>query len=414
MIKSLRRKFIAIAMLSLVGTLLVLFAAINGWDYLALRDRADSAIGVLYRNGGSFPSPTDPVTPYSGGGFRLTEETPFETRYFIITLDRGDNVETVDLEHIAALDRVNAERCVREILESGKSSGFLGHYRYGVFETESGKMLIVMDCFLQIQTLMNVLWVTSFVALACIAIVFILLLLLSKRAMGPFVENAQRQRQFVTDASHELKTPLTIIAANTGILELNIGENEWLESTKTQVGRLNHLIRNLVEMAAAEEDLPEGEAVRFSVSDVVQDVASSFEPLVTARDKTLETDVAPGIEMRGLQESIYRLVTILLDNAVKYGSEKGTIRLGLVLRGKNAVLTVSNPCPGLDPALIPKYFDRFYRADASRSRETGGSGIGLSVAKAIVERHHGRISAQYADDIITFAATFPNACISNA
>lgn len=408
MIRSLRRKFILIAIFSLLGTLAVLCAAIAVGNYMVTTDRADRAISLLHRNGGEFPPPEYDTDPSMAFGFQVTEETPFEARYFIVELTGRQEVVWVNTEHIAALDRQTVVECVSEVLRSGGDRGYVDHYRFGVFHTEDGgSTIIALDCFLQIQAAYNMLRVTLLVSLACVLFVFLLLVFFSGQAVRPFVENLERQRQFVTDASHELKTPLAILSADLGLLEDSLGENKWLKSAQTQITRLDLLSKHLVELARTEESIKEASVSSFSLSEVVQASVDAFQPLAESAGKLVAAEVTPDLEMRGVRDNLFRLCSILLDNAVKYCDPNGTIRLSLRRRGRTLCLSVSNPCAGLDPSQLSRYFDRFYRADSSRTRATGGYGIGLSTAKAIVSRHHGHISNRYSGGNITFFVTLP-------
>ena len=410
MIRSLRRKFILIAMLSLLGTLAALCAAVGLGSHYTTAHRADLAIDLLYQNDGQFPLPDTPPDPTAGPGFQVTQETPFETRYFIVELTAQQEVREVDTGHIAALDRQTVVECVNEILRSGRQSGYVDYYRFGIFSREDGgSTIVVLDCFLQLQSAYHILRLTLLASLACCAVVFVLLVFFSGRATRPFVENLERQRQFVTDASHELKTPLTILSADIGLLEDAQGDSQWLQSARAQISRLDRLIKNLVELARTEETVREAAVTSFSLSDVAQASVDAFLPLAQAAGKSLEAEIAPGVEMRGVQDNLFRLFSILLDNAVKYCDPGGAVRLTLALRGRGICLSVSNPCAGLNPAQLPRYFDRFYRADSSRARATGGYGIGLSTARAIVTRHRGRISNRYTGGVITFTVQLPQA-----
>lgn len=408
MIWSLRRKFITIAMCSLLGTMTVLCAAIGIGNHFVFASRADRAIDLLYQNGGAFPQPEGIADPAADFRFQVTPETPFETRYLIVELTDRQEVRSVDLEHIAALDCRTVVDTVNEILSSGKDRGYVDYYRYGVFHNEDGgSTIVVLDCFLQLQSASNLIRITVFVALACALIVFVLLLFLSKRAIRPYVENLERQRQFVTDASHELKTPLAILSADMGLLEDSFGKNRWLESARSQISRLDRLIKNLVELARTEEGVQTSAVERFSVSEIAQASVDSFQPLAEADGKQMTAEITEDLFLQGVQENLFRLFSILLDNAVKYCDPGGTIHLTLSRRGRMVCIAVSNPCAGVDPAQLPRYFDRFYRADQSRTRATGGYGIGLSTAKAIVARHRGRIANRYADGVISFIAWLP-------
>ena len=291
------------------------------------------------------------------------------------------------------------------------SRGYVDHYRFGLFPSEDGgSTVIVMDCFLMLQAADNMLRITVVIFLVCALIVFLLLLFFSGRAIRPFAENLERQRQFVTDASHELKTPLSILSADLDLLSNPCGESRWLESARTQIARLDRLIKDLVELARTEERI-EGDTVEeFSVTEIAQASVDAFQPAAEADGKTLVSEIGADINTKGVRDNFFCLFSILLDNAVKYCDPKGTIRLSLSQHGKNIYISVSDPCKGIDTAQLSRYFDRFYRVDPSRSRSTGGYGIGLSTAKAIVIRHHGHIANSYADGVITFTAKIPKTC----
>ena len=407
MIRSLRRKFMLIAMASLVGTMAVLCAAIGAGNHYITTSRVDHAIGLLRQNGGNFLHP-GPRSDPSNFDFQVTPETPFETRYFIIGLTAQKEIRSVSLDHIAALDRQTVVDTVSRIMETGAERGYVDHYRFGVFsEQDGGSTVIVLDCFLQLQSANNMLRITVVIFLICALIVFVLLLFLSKRAIRPFVDNLERQRQFITDASHELKTPLAILSANIGLLEDTYGNDKWLESARSQIVRLDKLIKNLVELARTEEAIKEDAAACFSISEVAQANADAFQMLAEADGKVLTAEIAEGISLKGVQDNFFRLFSILLDDAVKYCDPEGVIHLSVSQRGRNIYISVSNPCAGVNTAQLSRYFDRFYRADSSRARSTGGYGIGLSTAKAIVTRHKGRISNHYANGVITFTAMIP-------
>ncbi len=407
MIRSLRRKFILIAMVSLVGTMVVLCTAIGIGNHWITTNRVDRAIFLLRQNGGNF-LPPGPRSDPSNFDFQITPETPFETRYFFVELTAQKEIKYVNLEHIAALDRQTVVDVISQIIDTGAERGYVDHYRFGVFPDEGGgNTIIVLDCFLQLQSAHNLLRITAAIFLSCVLIVFVLLFFLSKRATRPFVDNLERQRRFITDASHELKTPLAILSADMGLLEDTYGNDKWLESARSQIVRLDKLIKNLVELARTEETIKEDTMTCFSISEVAQANADAFQPLAEMDGKSLKAEIADGIFIKGVQDNFFRLFSILLDNAVKYCDPQGVIRFSVSQRGRNIYIAVSNPCAGVNAALLPRYFDRFYRADSSRARSTGGYGIGLSTARAIVTRHRGRISNHYADGVITFTAVIP-------
>ena len=407
MIRSLRWKFIWIAMLSLLGTMTVLCVSIGVGNHWITTWRADRAISLLHQNGGTFLPPGAAFDP-SDFEFQVTPETAFETRYFIVELTEQREVKAVNLEHIAAFDRHSVTETVSKVIQAGGNRGYVDYYRFGLFPSaDGGSTMIVMDCFLMLQAADNMLRITVIIFLVCALIVFLLLLYCSGRAIRPFAENLERQRQFVTDASHELKTPLSILSADLDLLSDSCGESQWLESARTQITRLDRLIKNLVELARTEETI-EGDTIEeFSVTEIAQASVDAFQPAAEAVGKTLVAELAADINAKGVRDNFFCLFSILLDNAVKYCDPEGTICLSLSQHGRTICISVSNPCKGIDTSQLSRYFDRFYRVDSSRSRSTGGYGIGLSTANAIVIRHHGHMTNSYADGVITFTAKIP-------
>ena len=236
------------------------------------------------------------------------------------------------------------------------------------------------------------------VSLAGMVAVAVLVVLLSKMVMKPVQESYEKQKSFITDAGHEIKTPLTIIDADATILEMDCGEdNEWIKDIRAQVGRLSALTKDLIYLSRMEEEKPQVQMIDFPLSDVITETAQSFQSLAKVQDKTFTVEVEPMLNLCGDEKAITQLISILLDNALKYSDEKGTISLKAHSKGRSVCIEVYNTAEHVEVSELGKLFDRFYRADKSRNSQTGGYGIGLSIAKAVVEAHKGRISASSAD-----------------
>ena len=234
-----------------------------------------------------------------------------------------------------------------------------------------------------------------------------LLLLVSGTIVKPFAETYQKQKQFITDAGHELKTPLTIIDADAQVLEMDWGENEWLDDIQAQTKRLAQLTNSMLLLARMEEQ-PQAEKIQFPLSDVVQETAETFEALAKTRSKTLSLEIEPMLSMYGEEASIRQLLSILLDNAIKYSDDNGTIAVSLKKQKNHMQLCVYNTVQSIDRESLPHLFDRFYRADPSRNSRIGGYGLGLSIAFSIVSAHKGKIWAQTADEkSLCITASFP-------
>ena len=235
------------------------------------------------------------------------------------------------------------------------------------------------------------------ISVAALAVVFVLVVLVSKAVVKPVAESYEKQKQFITDASHELKTPLTIISANAEILELDVGENEWIGSIKRQVARLTEMTNNLVYLSRMEEEKPRLNEVDFSLSDLVRETAAPYEALAKASEKTLAVSVPDEVCFFGDEKAIKQALTMLLDNAMKYSSDRGAVTVSCRATNKEKTIVVENTVDGMEIGKHDELFERFTRSDRSRNSQTGGSGIGMAVAQAVVKAHGGRIGAECPD-----------------
>lgn len=410
-VKSLRRKFMAITMASLALTLIVLGVVVYQYYAWASMSRSDSIIEVLYENDGSFRPPLEERRKAIGFDFTVNIETEFENRYAWAEVDADDSILTLDSDHIANKDSSQLYDIIEEILSSGAQRGYYDFYRYRVFSNDDGtRTVYLLDCLQREQTKVVLAQGYAAIAGACLVLVFLLLLPLSRRVTRMYERNLERQHRFVTDASHELKTPLAIISANTELTEQLTGETQWTRSTKAQVERLNTLARNLIEAARSSESLDIEALPVINLSELLTRDIEDFRPLADMAGKRITANVEEDVLIRGEAESIDRMASVLLDNAIKHGDDGGEITV--VLRKSNrkhATLRVANPAARMTEKEVRRMFDRFYRADASRSRSTGGYGIGLSAAKDNVERHGGKLTAMKENGMLVITATLPRA-----
>lgn len=406
MIRDLRKKFILVAMLSTMLVLTAIMGVVNFSNYREMLDRADEMTALLEQNDGKFPeepswheqddTETPPAKPENDekDKSRFSVETPFETRYFTVTVDENGEVTDCDLDRIAAVDEETAEEYTQTAQQKNKTTGFQGIYRYRVTETEDGAKYVFLDCRREISNFRTVLVTTISVSLLGLAAVFVLVVIFSRMVFRPVEESIQKQKRFITDASHELKTPLTIIDANIEVMEMESGESQWTKSTRKQIQRLSGLVQQLVTLSRLDEEKGLEEKCEFNLSEAVSECVQPYESLAQTREKNLTLNIEEDITYTGDERSIRRLAGILMDNAVKYSSENGNITLTLKKKGKKIFLEVYNDADDLPQGKLDVLFERFYRLDSSRNSGTGGSGIGLSVAKAIVQAHKGKITAE--------------------
>ena len=406
MIRDLRKKFILVAMLSTMLVLTAIMGVVNFSNYREMLDRADEMTALLEQNDGKFPeepswheqddTETPPAKPENNkkDKSRFSVETPFETRYFTVTVDENGEVTDCDLDRIAAVDEETAEEYTQTAQQKNKTTGFQGIYRYRVTETEDGAKYVFLDCRREISNFRTVLVTTISVSLLGLAAVFVLVVIFSRMVFRPVEESIQKQKRFITDASHELKTPLTIIDANIEVMEMESGESQWTKSTRKQIQRLSGLVQQLVTLSRLDEEKGLEEKCEFNLSEAVSECVQPYESLAQTREKNLTLNIEEDITYTGDERSIRRLAGILMDNAVKYSSENGNITLTLKKKGKKIFLEVYNDADDLPQGKLDVLFERFYRLDSSRNSGTGGSGIGLSMAKAIVQAHKGKITAE--------------------
>ena len=457
MIRKLRKKLIAVSMVSLCIVLFCIFGFVGILNYQKMVSDADHTLSILADNDGTFPKPepdsngkepnpgdstqpdpsgsdtgsassssdsstnsspstdTDPGNlegngkngqpsglpdpKQSSGNPKVSPELPFESRYFSVLLDSDDaSVISADTGMIAAVDEDTAAEYAISIFENGKTRGFLHSYRYTTVTSDSGTRVIFLDCQRTLSSFHTLVFTSVSVCLIGMLLVLLLMFLLSGYIIKPFIENHEKQKQFITDAGHELKTPLTIINADAEILEMDYGENEWLADIQEQTKHLTSLTNNLITLSRMEEERTRLQMIDFPFSDVVEETVQSFQALARTQNKTCKTSIQPMISLHGDEKSLTQLVSILLDNAMKYSTPEGEISLRLEKAGNNVKLSVYNTAESIDREQLPHLFDRFYRTDKSRNSRTGGYGLGLSIAAAVVNTHKGKITAATQDE----------------
>ncbi len=410
MINTLKKKFIVITMASLIIVFITILTIINVVNYFNVTTTTDNIIDFLAYNNGTFGTDDRPDVPPGtedpdvGGEegppampndsdyqksekFNLNEETPFTTRFFTATI-ADDGTYTIDLSHIAAITEEKATSMTSEALSRHFTSGYIGKYRFKV--VNDGKMVIFVDNTMQLDNFTQFLWVSIGVAFGATIAIFVLIFFIASRVVRPIAESYDKQKQFITDASHELKTPLTIISANNEINEMEFGETESSKAITKQVGRLTAMVKNLTALARLDENR-ELEKVDLDLSSIADEAIELFTPAIESKGRTLNYEIEPNIKMQGDDKLIKQLFSIILENASKYA--KSYVFVQLSKQGQKIVLLARNDADGIKEGNMDECFERFYRANESRASSVEGSGIGLSIAKEVVLRHKGTITA---------------------
>lgn len=407
MIRKLRIQFIALSTISLLALLILLVVGMNLLNYRSVVREADEVLSLLSQNNGSFPE---------FGGFRwnrlppnMSPELPYESRYFSVLLTETGKVIRTETNQIISVNAEQAAEYANQAVQKSDAAGFIGDFRY--IRKSEGVMVRItfLDCGRRLDAFYNFLTISILMASAGFVLVVFIISFFSGKFIRPIAESHEKQKRFITDAGHEIKTPLTVISANVDLLEMELEKNECLEDIRQQTKRLASLTDDLVYLARMEEAGSALQMIDFPVSEVVQETATPFKTPAQAQGKLFTCQVQPMLSMRGNDKAIQQLISILMDNALKYSPSGGTVSLQFVRQNRSLLLTVRNTTETTpSPEQLRHVFDRFYRTDPSRNSATGGHGIGLSVAQAIVTAHGGKIHAAAPDaHAFQITAVFP-------
>ena len=406
MLKKMRWRFIGAAMAAFTSVVLILLCFVNLWNYHSVTNQQDEALTRLMEvENQQMPfSPGRGAPPFDDWS-HFSPEVQYSLRFFSVHYDTDGTVLRVNQDYIASISESDAEAYADAVLKSGKMHGYESGYRYLVDTAEGETVVLFLNSEREIQTMRSLLWITLAIAAVCLVVVFGLVVLFSRRAVTPYLKNMEAQKQFITNASHELKTPLTAISTSADVLAMEHDGDEWVHNIQTQAGRLSKLITNLVTLSRLDEEDPFPVRTEFSLSDALWEISEPFVSLAQAKGKTYTQDIADGLTVTGDRTAIQQMVSILLDNALKYSPDSGSISLTARRSGKRTEIAVSNTVEGTQFMDAARLFDRFYRADESHSNTVSGTGIGLSIAKATADAHGGKISAKQAGNTITFQVT---------
>ena len=413
MIKKLKLKFIILSMTSLFVLLAVIVVGMNVINYTSVTKEADEILELMSKNKGTFPGVENapefpggeqmrPIPDKAQGGrlpHDMSPETPYESRYFSALISGSGEIIFVDMSNIAAIDESSAKEYADQALASKKENGFADDFRYIKTDEGENTRITFLDWGRKLNSFRSFLLTSVIIALAGYALVFLVICFFAGKIIRPIAESYEKQKRFITDAGHEIKTPLTVIKANIDLLEMEFGQNESVTDIKQQAECLTELTNDLVYLAKMDESGDVLPMTDFPLSEVIADTAAQFEIFASSEGKSFLCEISPMISIKGNAKAISQLVSILMDNALKYSDKSGKIELKLYKQGRSAVLSVFNTTSvDVKKDDLERVFDRFYRSDGSRNSLTGGHGIGLSIARAITEAHGGRISASTDDN----------------
>ena len=407
MFRKLKIRFILLASVAIVCILLTMIAVLNSVRFLQTNGEIQAVLNILSANNGDFPSVEE--TAESLQNDRITIDTIYQYRYFSVVYNEDKTLYSSNLDHLSNLSKEQALSYANKVIKNSRSSGVfkVGSQFYSYQITQDSKtkryLLVVLDSTNYLESRNDFFWLS--IQLCFYSFIFFVLVVsgFSNFAIRPYIKNYENQKRFITNAGHELKTPLAIISANTELQELMTGENEWTESTKDQVKRLSNLINQMVVLARLEEQ-PDVTLVDVNFSEVVKKVAGNFKSVIEKAGKKYEIKLQEDIHVKATEDELYELVSILIDNACKYCDDDGQIFVTLTKakRGKRARLTVANSYADGKNVDYSRFFDRFYREDESHNQKQPGYGIGLSMAESLVRIFKGRIWVSYKKGLIGF------------
>ena len=406
MTKTLKIRFVIFSMTAVTCLLLFVFAAINGLNLIMLEQQSDMTLEMLVASEGSFyKMDFDRPPPFAAP---LNLEQMRSARFFIVRTDIDGNIADINLAQISSIDQEQAKSYAIEAWTSGKDSGKIDHFKFAVKQKGTTAIICFIDTVEQTENFYRIFFSSGFIVIACWIVLFLIVVLLSGRVIRPVLIGMEKQKQFITNAGHEMKTPLAIIQSNNDTMALIHGENKYNVNIRLQTKRLNVLMSNLLTLAKLDEDIPLPKEP-LNVSDLVAVLIPVYQEEADSNSVQLTVDIESNICIQTNRDSFCQLLTILMDNALKYTPAHGSILLTMRKCGKKLQITEENTCDAIHESDPERLFERFYRGDSARTqnKDSTGYGIGLSAARAICENFGGSLSAKYpTTNTIRFSAEF--------
>lgn len=310
--------------------------------------------------------------------------------FFVIMADNsGKFIASLNNE---SLPSDTAQTYIDAILDDGAASGMLNSYQFCTLGKDNGTLMVFTDKSAELEMLASLKRTTYAIGIVCFIVLAVIAYFLSKKNIEPVKAAFDKQKQFISDASHELKTPLTVISANADVLSDEIGENKWLTYIKSQAERMNVLVNDLLSLTRLENKAAGFVCGNFELSKAVENTTLPFECRAFEENRHLEIDIQSGLTLNGSEKHIKQMTAIFIDNALKYSNDGGTVKVTLTEVGDKKLLSVFNTGSGVKESEKEMIFERFYRSDDSRCRATGGYGLGLAIAKSIIDKHRFKLT----------------------
>ena len=408
MIRKLQQRFIRIALIALTIAMVLVVSVVNAANWFSVRGELTETLHFLSEN--EMFSTRDAIFGRMPGKNRHVRNMISESSWFSVVFDQSGNMRNINLLNMMGADEETALTLAQQALQNGNNTGFLQDYLFQVRGNPmGGQTVLMLNCETKLASVRTLALFSGLACLGGILLAFVLVTLASRKAIEPIIRNMEQQKQFITNASHELKTPLTVISTNMELLQMEQPDSQWVKSTQRQTAQMRHLVDELVYLSRMEEENAPLAMEPVAVAPLLRETAEPFVAMAEYQGKTMTVEAEEGLTLKGDRASIQRLISTLLDNAVKYTPAEGDIRAGAKNEGRHVLLTVSNDVSQpLTAEQCRQLFDRFYRADPSRNKDKqSGFGIGLAIAAAIAEKHGGSISAAMENGRLVFACRLP-------
>ena len=388
-----RNRFILGAMLAFLILLVLAVSGIWLFSYHQM-ERENSLFLQAMQHVSGEERPFSQAAPPPMFGY-TPQQRRYPSSYYDILLDADGEIQSVQRFGIPEEAETDIQQIVRQVVRDQSSGGKIGSYKYGVTWREDGTArLILLDISIQLQGLYNILKSALLVGAVLMAALFLILLPVSSRVADAFLKNSEKQKQFITDAGHDLKTPVAIIRSSLDVMELT-GKTKWSENIRSQTERLERLIGQLLMMSRLDEAGEKIRRVPLNLTALVREEKQHYLPITAQRNIAWEDALPDSLTVRGDEPTLRQMLNLLLDNASQYTNDGGTITLTGRAEKKRVRLELSNTVDKLPEQPPEELTERFVRGNTARTQKSGGAGIGLSAVKRIVEMHKGKLILGY-------------------
>ena len=409
MIKKTQSKVFMVVMLSLSIIIISIISVINIVNYKESKQESymliENASGILKQM--SFSHPTAPLPMEDKNDFDKQQRVLYwKAAQFYFVVVKDDTVIGIINENSEKYTNEEIKKYALYVSKKNNSHGSIDNLVYGIKNVKGNKIITFMDNSISNKSLRKMFLLSLLIGIVALVFAYFISKKISLWIVKPIEETLNKQKQFISDASHELKTPLAVICANADILETEIGNNKWLTYIQTEVASMDKLVNSLLSLARVEKERGKEELVDFDISKVVLGGTMAFESLAYEKEVILIDDVDEKLKLKGNSEEIKQLISILIDNGIKHTKKGGKVIVTLKKRKNNIILKVKNMGEPIAKGEEEKIFERFYRSDESRNRDSKRYGLGLAIAKSIVEKHNGKIKVSCEDGFTIFTVIF--------